>query len=272
MTWKNCSTPFLSSISLIFFLTSIPLALSSARIGGWTWMIRHWGSAVGSWGIAQVGVGLGCFRLLVWLGLGGDAVTWAHDLGSFAAIGVAFVLRSCSCGCVVWEAFASSSFSFLVRYALVSARYAMVGSAGFFRSASSANSIRLFSQFLKNPILFQVRVFLLILSSLAISRISLSRLLTLTSSISSSCLCWSFRYLLYALSISSWVICCSISSMCASLVSGVGLWSRSCGLSLCVSTSGGCGMLIPFMTFSGDSNQSPSILGLFLVCGDLAGT
>src|SRR5260221_9099071 len=69
MTWKNCSTPFLSSISLIFFLTSIPLALSSARIGGWTWMIRHWGSAVGSWGIAQVGVGLGCFRLLVWLGL-----------------------------------------------------------------------------------------------------------------------------------------------------------------------------------------------------------
>src|SRR5258705_11810144 len=79
MTWKNCSSPFLSSISLIFFLTSIPLAL---RIGGWSWMIRHWGSAVGSWGIAQVGVGLGCFRLLVWLGLGGDAVTWAHDLGS----------------------------------------------------------------------------------------------------------------------------------------------------------------------------------------------
>src|SRR5260370_12478795 len=72
MTWKNCSTPFLSSISLIFFLTSIPLAL---RIGGWSWMIRHWGSAVGSWRIARVCVGLGCFTFFLCLVFAVIAVT-----------------------------------------------------------------------------------------------------------------------------------------------------------------------------------------------------
>src|SRR5258708_7744748 len=173
--------------------------------------------------------------------------------------------RSCGCGCSEGVAFVSSSFSFLVKYVLVSTRYAMVGSAGFFGSMLSVNSIMLLSQFLKKPILFQDGVFLLFLSSFVIIHILLLRLLMVASSISSSCLCWSLRYSLYALSISSWVICCSISSKSSSLRSGVDVSSSSCGFPLCVSSSGGHGIPSPFMTFSGDWNHSPSVLALFAV-------
>src|SRR5258708_40341880 len=111
-------------------------------------MMRQQGSAVGSLGVSQVGVDLGCFGLMDWFGLGGVAATFAHDLGSFAVIGVACMHRSCGCGCSEGVAFVSSSFSFLVKYVLVSTRYAMVGSPRFFGSMLSVNSIMLFSQFL----------------------------------------------------------------------------------------------------------------------------
>src|SRR5258707_2417670 len=201
-------------------------------------MMRQQGSAMGSLGVAWVGVDLGCFGLMDWFGLGGVTATFAHDLGSFAVIGVACVHGSHGCGCREGVVFVSSSFSFLVKYALVSARYVMVGSVGFVGFTLSVNSIMLLSQFLKKPILFQDEVFLLFLSSFAIIHISLSRLLMVASSISSSCLCWSLRYLLYASSISSWVICCSISSKSSSLTSGVDVSSSTCGLPLCVSSSG----------------------------------
>ena len=47
---------------------------------------------MGSWGIVQVVIGLGCFGLLIWFGLGGVAATCAHDLGSFAAMGDACII------------------------------------------------------------------------------------------------------------------------------------------------------------------------------------
>src|SRR5260221_477052 len=158
---------------------------------------------MGSLGVVQVGVDLGCFGLMDWFGLGGVTATFAHDLGLFTVIGVACMHGSCGCGCGEGVAFVSSLFSFLVKYALVSARYVMVGSAGFFGSTSSVNSIMLLSQFLKKPILFQDGVFLLFLSSFVIIHISLLRLLMVASSISPSCLCWSLRYSLYASLISS---------------------------------------------------------------------
>src|SRR5258705_417822 len=148
----------------------------------------------------------------------------------------------------------------------------MVGSTGLFVSSSSASSIKHLSQFLKNPIFFQDGVFFLFFSSLAIDHISLSRLLTMASSISLSCLHWCFKYSLYASSISSCDICTSPSSKSASAISGVDSRSCSWGLLPSVFSSGGRGMPSPFMAFSADSNQSPSALGLFVFRCALAGT
>ena|SRR5258707_9756421 len=82
ITLKNCGTPFLSSISLIFVLISIPFSFSSLVIGGFTQMMRHCGSAVGSLGVLGfTGVwvvlafsGVSCFRLA------SLATMAAHDL------------------------------------------------------------------------------------------------------------------------------------------------------------------------------------------------
>src|SRR6266436_2682281 len=102
MTWKNCGMPFLSSISLIFFLVLILFGLSSARIRGWTWIMRHRGSAVGSWGVMWVCVGFNGFGKVVWVDFAGAAATAAHDSRELVAIGVACVVRSRGCCHVMW--------------------------------------------------------------------------------------------------------------------------------------------------------------------------
>src|SRR5258708_29102467 len=132
--------PFLSSISLIFFLVMILFGLSSARIGGWTWIMRHRGSAVGSWGVMRVCVGFDGFGKVVWVDFAGAAATAAHDSRELVAIGVDCVVGSRGCCCVVWVWFASSLFSFLVKYTLVSQRYTIVGSTGLFVSSSFISS------------------------------------------------------------------------------------------------------------------------------------
>src|SRR5258708_35111066 len=148
----------------------------------------------------------------------------------------------------------------------------MVGSTGLFVSSSSASSIKHLSQFLKNLIFFQDGVFFLFFSSLVIDHISLSMLLTMASSISSSCLCWCFKYSLHASSISSCDICTSPSSKSASAISGVDSQSCSWGLLPSVFSLGGHGMPSPFMAFSANLNQSPLALGLFMFHCALAGT
>src|SRR5258708_8021017 len=106
---KNCGTPFLSSMLLILVLTSIPFSFSSLVMGGFTQMMRHLGSAMGSSGVPVfmgVWVGLafidvGCF------GLAGLAATAAHIfVDSF--IGVALLLWS-------WLLTSISSLSFISR-------------------------------------------------------------------------------------------------------------------------------------------------------------
>src|SRR5258707_14750934 len=67
---------------------------------------------------------------------------------------MAWVTGSRVCGCAACMGFFSSSWSFLVRYTLVSVRNAMVDSVGLVLSSSAISSM-LLSQSLKNPILFQ---------------------------------------------------------------------------------------------------------------------
>src|SRR5258707_1790723 len=233
--------------------------------------MRQCGSAVGSWGDAQVCTSLAGFWVAFWFVLASAATTEAHVGHVLATIGVAWVFGSCTCSCTAWVGFCSSSLSFLVRYALVSARNAIVGSAGFLVSSSSAISSMLLSQSLKKPIFFQDCIFFLFLSSWAMVHISFSRFLTMASSISSSCLCWSLRYSLYALSISSWDICSSPSLKYISSISGLSVVSGAWGSSSGVFSAGGGGMPSPFMAISAGLNQSPSVLRPFVLCGALAG-
>src|SRR6266850_2281221 len=97
--------------------------------------MRHRGSAMGSWG-----AGLDCGALVdfgawVWFGFAGFVAIEAHIVHALAVIGVACVAGSWVCGWGADGVFFSSSLSFLVKYTLVSARYAMVGSTGFFVSS-----------------------------------------------------------------------------------------------------------------------------------------
>src|SRR5258708_28678878 len=126
ITLKNCGTPFLSSISLIFVLTSIPFGFSSLVIGRFTQIMRHCGSAVGladvPW-FAGVWVGLvfgvGCFRLA------SLAATVAH-VWLVPFIGVATMFGSWAVACVSCVSFISRVLILFVRYALVSAMCVMV--------------------------------------------------------------------------------------------------------------------------------------------------
>src|SRR5258708_37277102 len=126
ITLKNCGTPFLSSISLIFVLTSIPFGFSSLVIGGFTWIMRHCGSTVGladaPW-FAGIWVGLvfGVGRF----GLAGLAATVAH-IWLVPFIGVATVFGSQAVTCVLCASFVSRVLILFVRYALVSAMCVMV--------------------------------------------------------------------------------------------------------------------------------------------------
>src|SRR5258708_21631568 len=103
----------------IWWCTSIPLGLSVARMGGLTWIIRHWGSAVFSWvmGCCFVGVVLaGWVGALQWA----SVATWAQEgwVGAYVIF-----LTGCgswgSWGCMVSGVkllFLSSSLTiFLVR-------------------------------------------------------------------------------------------------------------------------------------------------------------
>ncbi len=54
--------------------------------------MRHWGSAVGSWGVVQVCVGFDGFGEVVWVDFAGAAATAAHDGHELVAIGVALSL------------------------------------------------------------------------------------------------------------------------------------------------------------------------------------
>src|SRR5258708_30979432 len=107
ITLKNCGTSFLSSISLIFVLTSIPFGFSSLVISGFTQIMRHHGSAMGLVDVPWftgiwVGLvfGVGCFRLA------GLAATVAHAwLVPF--IGVATVFGSQAVTCVFFVSFVS---------------------------------------------------------------------------------------------------------------------------------------------------------------------
>src|SRR5258708_1354270 len=54
ITLKNCGTPFLSSMLLILVLTSIPFSFSSLVMGGFTQMMRHLRSAMGSSGVPEM--------------------------------------------------------------------------------------------------------------------------------------------------------------------------------------------------------------------------
>src|SRR5258705_7890623 len=177
---------------------------------------------------------------------------------------MAWVTGSCVCGCATCMGFFSSSWSFLVRYALVSVRNAMVGSAGLVLFSSAISSM-LLSQSLKNPIFFQDCVSFMLLSTCAIVHISLLSLLAMASSISSSCLCWSLRYSLYVSSVSSWDICGSPSLKYVSSISGVSAASNSWDSSLGVFSSGRCMMPNPFMAVSVGLNQSPLVLALFVL-------
>src|SRR5260221_644341 len=112
---------------LMWFLASIPLGLSVAGMGGLTWMIRHQGSAIFSWWLvfSTLGVGsVGCVRVFWWV----LATTWAHDV--CVGIRVVFLMGSGLWGCMVSGmksmSLSSSSITLLVRYALVSARLAIM--------------------------------------------------------------------------------------------------------------------------------------------------
>src|SRR5260221_5105107 len=132
ITLKNCRTPFLSSMLLILVLASIPFSFSSLVMGGFTRMMRHLGSAMGSSGapaftgfwVDLVFIEVGCF------GLAGLAATAAHDLvDSF--IGVAIVVGSWLIACVSCASFVSKTLILFVRYTFISAIYAMVISFSF---------------------------------------------------------------------------------------------------------------------------------------------
>src|SRR6266481_684538 len=131
-----------------------------------------------------------------------------------------------------------------------------------------AQQVSALSHSLKKPIFFQDGEFFLFLSSLAIDHISCSSWLRTALSISLSCLCWYFKYSLYASSISSCVICCSPSSMYASSSSALRLWSGSWALSL-LELSPGC-VPVSFVAASIISNHSPSALRLLVVRGGFA--
>ena len=117
---------------------------------------------MGSCGVVVGFIIFGIFIMGCWVVLVGVAATDAHVGHELAAIGVAFMFGSHIWGCGVCVLFDSSSLSFLVRYTLVSARYAIVGSAGFLLSPSSASSMMDLSQSLKNPIFSQDGIFFLV--------------------------------------------------------------------------------------------------------------
>src|SRR5260370_41861371 len=127
ITRNICGTPFLSSISLIFLLTSMPFGLSPDGIGGWTWIIRHLGSAIGSWGVEWGGDSLVGFDVRGCSCLAGLAAMDAHVVHAGVAIGMACVSELRGCGCGVGVGRDSSSVDFLVKYTLVSDMNAMLG-------------------------------------------------------------------------------------------------------------------------------------------------
>src|SRR5258708_26390821 len=101
-------------------------------MGGFTRMMRHLGSAMGSSGapafrgvwVDLVFIEVGCF------GLASLAATAAHDLvDSF--IGVAIVVGSWLIACVSCASFVSKTLILFVRYTFISAIYAMVISFSF---------------------------------------------------------------------------------------------------------------------------------------------
>src|SRR5260370_11347643 len=109
----------------------------------------------------------------------------AHVVHAGVAIGMACVSELWGCGCGVRVRHDSSSLNFLVKYTLVSARNAMVGSAGLLGVLASSSSIMLLSHSLKKSNFFQDGESLLFFSSLWMVHISSLRLLIIMFSQSS---------------------------------------------------------------------------------------